>query len=135
MTPASPVHKISIKSISFWALKILLAVAFLGAGVAKLIGLAPMVAEFDAIGFGQWFRYFTAGCEIVGAILLLVPNTSPAGALLLGIVCVGALLAQVFALHQDVIHPIVLASILLTIAWTSRSDFMLLPGGKRRGRI
>ncbi len=34
-----------------------------------------MVAEFNRVGLGQWFRYFTAFVEIAGGILLLWPGS------------------------------------------------------------
>lgn len=37
-------------------LRILLTLAFVGAGGAKLAGVEMMVATFDQIGFGQGFR-------------------------------------------------------------------------------
>jgi uncharacterized membrane protein YphA (DoxX/SURF4 family) len=110
------------KVIGFWLLKILFGLAFIGAGCAKLYGPPAMVAEFDAVGLGQWFRFFTAALEIVGAILLLMPKTTGFGALLLAAICCGAFFAQRFALHGDVIHTIVMAIILLAIAWTQRDQ-------------
>src|SRR6202048_4313449 len=59
------------KVIGFWVLKILFGLMFIGAGCAKLYGPPAMIAEFDAVGLGQWFRYFTGALEIIGAILLL----------------------------------------------------------------
>ena len=60
----------------FWGIRIVLALAFAAAGAAKLAGVPQMVATFEAIGFGQWFRYVTGGIEVVGAILLLLPATA-----------------------------------------------------------
>jgi uncharacterized membrane protein YphA (DoxX/SURF4 family) len=103
-------------------LKIVFALAFIGAGGAKLYGPPAMVAEFDAVGLGQWFRYFTAALEIIGAILLLMPKATGFGALLLAGVCGGAFFAQLFALHGDIVHTIVMGIILLAIAWTQRNQ-------------
>ena len=33
-----------------------------------------MVAEFDKLGFGQWFRVFTGVIELIGAFVLLAPR-------------------------------------------------------------
>ena len=110
------------KVIGFWVLKIVFALAFIGAGGAKIYGPPAMVAEFDAVGLGQWFRYFTAVLEIIGAILLLMPKTTGFGALLLAGVCGGAFFAQLFALHGDIVHTIVMGIILLAIAWTQRNQ-------------
>src|SRR3979490_3056801 len=64
------------KVIGLWVLKIVFALAFIAAGGAKIYGPPAMVAEFDAVGLGQWFRYFTAALEIIGAILLLTPHAT-----------------------------------------------------------
>ena len=109
-----------LKTIGFWALKLVLAALFLFAGGAKLAGLPAMVEVFERVGFGQWFRYFTAALELSGAALLLWPATTAYGALLLTIVSIGAFLAQLLVLHEDVIHCIVLVVILAAIAWTHR---------------
>jgi hypothetical protein len=59
------------KVVGFRVLKILFGLVFIAAGAAKIYGPPAMVAEFDAVGLGQWFRYFTGALEIIGAIMLL----------------------------------------------------------------
>ena len=54
--------------------KALLTLAFVAAGLAKLAGADMMVATFDAIGVGQWFRYVTGAIELGAAVLLWVPG-------------------------------------------------------------
>ena len=56
-----------------WALKILLAVIFLFEGIDKFSERRLWVRIFDEIGAGQWFRYFTAAVEVIGAVALLIP--------------------------------------------------------------
>jgi uncharacterized membrane protein YphA (DoxX/SURF4 family) len=109
-----------LKTIGFWALKLVLAALFLFAGGAKLAGVPAMVAVFDQVGLGQWFRYFTGVLEIGGALLLLWPATTGFGAVTLLAVSIGAAVAQLFVLHEDVIHAIVLAVPLAAIAWFHR---------------
>ncbi|MEJ6390752.1 DoxX family protein [Gymnodinialimonas ulvae] len=65
------------------AAKALLTLAFLAAGVAKLAGAEMMVGTFDAIGWGQWFRYVTGAIEVSAAIVLWVPGKQVIGAALL----------------------------------------------------
>ena len=110
------------KVIGLWILKILFGLVFFAAGCAKIYGPEAMVAEFDAVGLGQWFRYFTGALEIIGAIMLVTPRTTGFGALLLAAKGGGAFFAQLFALHGDVIHTIVMAIVLLAIAWTQRNQ-------------
>jgi uncharacterized membrane protein YphA (DoxX/SURF4 family) len=111
-----------LKTIGWWLVKLLLAALFLFAGGAKLAGLPAMVDEFERVGLGQWFRYFTAVLELSGAALLLWPSTTAFGALLLAVVSMGAFLAQLLVLHADVIHAIVLLVVLGAILWTHRSQ-------------
>ena len=84
-----------------------------------------MVDVFERVGFGQWLRYFTAVLELGGAALLLWPPTTAFGALLLTIVSVGAFLAQLLVLHEDVVHTIVMTAILGAIAWMHRNQLRL----------
>lgn len=108
-------------------MKLVLAALFLFAGGAKLAGLPAMVEVFEHVGLGQWFRYFTGLLEVGGAALLLWPATTALGALLLTIVSIGAALAQLFVLREDVMHAIVLAVPLAAIAWAHRNQ-LRLPG-------
>jgi uncharacterized membrane protein YphA (DoxX/SURF4 family) len=114
-----------LKTAGWWLGKLLLAALFLFAGGAKLAGLPTMVDEFDRVGLGQWFRYFTAVLELSGAALLLWPSTTAFGALLLAVVSMGAFLAQLLVLHEDVIHAIVLLVVLGAIVWTHRGQLWM----------
>ena len=68
------VHRNRLQSIALWGVQVVLVGMFLLAGGSKLAGAATMVALFDAIGVGQWFRYLTGGIEVVSAVALLVPS-------------------------------------------------------------
>jgi uncharacterized membrane protein YphA (DoxX/SURF4 family) len=80
-----------MRSITTWVLSIILALAFLGAGAAKLSAQPMMVTEFALFGYPQWFMYLTGLIEVVSAILLLVPRVAGIGAGLLVCVMLGAL--------------------------------------------
>ncbi|GAB3102249.1 DoxX family protein [Lysobacter terrae] len=108
------------KTIAVKVIKIVFALAFLGAGCGKLYGPPAMITEFETVGLGQWFRYFTGVLEVIGAIALLAPRTSMYGALLLAVICAGAFFAQLLALNGDVIHTIAMAAVLLYLAWNER---------------
>ena len=107
----------SLKVVGLWIFKGVIALAFLAFGSFKLTGAPMMVHEFDVIGLGQWFRYFTGAVEIGGAALLLVPATWRLGALALLGVSVGALVTQAFVLHGDVIHTVVLIILTGLMTW------------------
>jgi putative oxidoreductase len=106
------------------AVRVMLAIAFVGAAAFKLTGHPAAVEEFDTIGLGQWFRYVTAVLEISGAVLLLVPSTIFFGAALLSALCVGAFFAQLTALHGDFVHAIVLAAVFAAYTWFYRGQLM-----------
>jgi uncharacterized membrane protein YphA (DoxX/SURF4 family) len=121
-----PAALVRLKKTGFWLLKILLATLFIFAGGVKLVGLPAVIDVFERMGFGQWLRYFTALLELGGAALLLWPSTAVFGALLLTIVCVGAFLAQLLFLHEDVIHTVVIALVLGAIVWANRDQIHIL---------
>jgi putative oxidoreductase len=122
--PATTAHigVARLKTIGFWLLKILLAALFSFTAAAKLAGLPAVVDVFERVGFGQWLRYFTALLELAGVGLLLWPPTTAVGALVLTIVSIGAFLAQLLVLHEDIIHTIMMAVILGAIVWAHRDQ-------------
>src|ERR1700752_304316 len=67
---------------ALWVVQIGLAAMFLMAGGSKLLAAPTMVALFDAIGWGQWFRYVTGAIETSAAVALLIPSVAGYGALL-----------------------------------------------------
>lgn len=108
------------------ALKVLLSLMALAAGVAELWGPAVFVSEFEQIGLGQWFRYFTGAILIIGAVLLFWEMTTGLGAVVLCAVCIGAFFAQLLVLHGDLIHTVIPAAILGAMAWRDRDHIVLL---------
>lgn len=96
-----------------WALRVIIGLMFLAAAGMKLTSQPMMVAEFDAVGLGQWFRYFTGALELAGAIAVLVPRTSIYGAVVLLLVDIGAFIAQVTILHMDWIHCVVIGALIV----------------------
>jgi uncharacterized membrane protein YphA (DoxX/SURF4 family) len=106
--------------IVLWVLRCLAAAIFLSAGVMKLIGAPMLVAEFDLVGLGQWFRYFTGAVEIAGGVLVLIPSVSWLGAIVLLAVDGGALVAQITAIHMDWVHTVVIGAILGALLYLQR---------------
>jgi len=108
--------------ITLWTLQVLVALAFVAAAAGKLLGGADMIALFDAVGVGQWFRYVTGSLELLGALLLIVPGTAPFGSVLLAGVMVGAIVAHLTVLHTAPTAPLVLLALTALIAWGRRSQ-------------
>ncbi|MEE9388462.1 MAG: DoxX family protein [Paracoccaceae bacterium] len=106
-------------------IKALLTLAFLAAGIAKLAGADMMVATFDAVGIGQWFRYVTGIIEISGAILLWVPGLQLFAAALLCATMGGAVLAHFLILGPSALPATLLGLLSLIVAFSHKDQ---LPG-------
>lgn len=107
-------------NIALWTLQVLVALAFLAAGSGKLLGSPDMIALFDAVGVGQWFRYVTGSLEVLGALLLVIPGKAAFGAVLLACIMAGAVVAHLTVLHTAATAPLVLFALAALIAWGRR---------------
>jgi len=116
----------NVKKYGLWALKTLAALAFLGAGFAKLTSAEMMVATFEGVGIGQWFRYVTGTIEIVGAIALFVPGKAAYGAVALALVMVGAIFSHLVVIGGNPTPAIVLLVLTSTIAWSQKDQIKLI---------
>jgi uncharacterized membrane protein YphA (DoxX/SURF4 family) len=110
-----------VRTAAVWGLQILLAAAFLAAGVSKILGVPAMVALFDGIGVGQWFRYVTGLVEVGGALLLLIPGLAAAGAALLAATMAAAVLTHLFVVGGSAVPALVLL-VLNLVVLTLRRD-------------
>jgi uncharacterized membrane protein YphA (DoxX/SURF4 family) len=109
-------------SIVTWIVRALLALAFVSAGAAKLIGVEAMVMVFDQIGVGQWFRYLTGLIEVAGAILVVTPAFGLLGALLLACTMVGAVLSHLVLIGGSAIPALVLGLLAGFVVYRLRGD-------------
>ncbi|SES46733.1 DoxX family protein [Rhizobium sp. NFR03] len=98
----------------------------------KLSGREAMVAEFDAVGLGQWFRHFTAILELIGGIAVLIPSVSVFGAILMLVVDLGALVAQVGILHIDWVHTVVIAALISLLIYLQRGALARVSSRRRQ---
>lgn len=103
-------------------LRVLLTLAFVGAGGAKLAGVEMMVGTFDAIGVGQWFRYVTGIIEVGAAVLLWLPGRQALGSALLGATMVGAVLAHVLILGPSAVPAVILGVICAVVLYLHRDQ-------------
>jgi putative oxidoreductase len=111
--------------ITLWVLQIALATMFMFSGGSKLAGAPAMVALFDAIGWGQWFRYVTGAIEASAAVALVIPSAAVFGAILLMPTMIGAIAANLF-LGQSAIPPLVLLIVASTVAWARRHELPMI---------
>jgi uncharacterized membrane protein YphA (DoxX/SURF4 family) len=108
--------------IGLWTVQVALAGMFLLAGGSKLAGAPPMVAMFDALGVGQWFRYVTGSIEVASAIALLVPALAPLGAVALVATMTGAVATHLFIIGGNPAMPAVLLLGSAFVAWARREQ-------------
>jgi putative oxidoreductase len=113
-----------VLSLTLWVLQGGLALLFLYSGATKFSPRETFWIElFARLGFGQWFRYFIGGLEIICAALLLVPRTATMAATLLACTMAGATLTHLFVLHDGyaAMFPGFPLLILIVIAWKRRT--------------
>ena len=103
-------------------LRILLSIAFVGAGGAKLAGFDMMVMTFEQIGWGQGFRYLTGAIEVIGVALLWLPRRQIMGATVLGSTMVGAVLTHWFILGPSAVPAIVLGLLCAAVLYIYRTQ-------------
>ncbi|MGL3212806.1 DoxX family protein [Bradyrhizobium sp. BR 1433] len=114
------------KSVSLWVVRGLLALAFAAAGAAKLYGVPMLVEEFEHIGLGQWFRYFTGSLELLGAVLILLPPVAAFGGVLLSCIMAGATITHLFVIGGSPVPALVLLTLSAIVVYAKRSQFALL---------
>ncbi|WP_206997101.1 DoxX family protein [Trinickia mobilis] len=93
---------------------IIIACAFLSAGVVNLIGPRVIRAEFEKWGYPDGFRVTIAIVELVGSLLLFVTRTQWFGAFVLLVVTLGVLVS--FARSREWMrmqYPLVLFFLLI----------------------
>ena len=114
------------KSAGLSVVRGLLALAFAGAGGAKLYGVPMLVEEFQHIGLGQWFRYLTGALELLGAILILAPSLAAFGAVLLICIMIGATVTHLFVIGGSAVPALVLLALSAIVAYAKRDQIASL---------
>ena len=108
------------RTVALWALQIVLAVQFAGAGLLKLSGDPAQVEMFTAIGAGQWLRVVVGVLEVVGAVGVLVTLLAGLAAAGLAALMVGATVTNVVVLGVSPVMPAVPLVIAAFVAWVRR---------------
>ena len=130
LTQSSPVRRGRTALIALWTVQVALAGMFLLAGGSKLVGASPMVALFNTIGLGQSFRYVTGIIEVASAVALLVPAFAVFGALALVPTMVGAVLAELFVVHDSAVPPAILLLGVVLVVWARRHELGIGRSGR-----
>ena len=116
-------------------LRILLSIAFLGAGGAKLAGVDMMVMTFDQIGWGQGFRYLTGAIEVIGVALLWLSRRQVFGAGVLGGTMVGAVLTHWLILGPSAVPAIILGLLCALVLYIHRTQIPEVLGWKNSSQF
>jgi putative oxidoreductase len=109
-------------TIALWTVQLAVAALILMAGTFKLVGDPQMVALFQAIGLGQWFRYLTGAIEVVAGLTLVIPTLAAFGALLLVPTMIGAVATHLFIVGGSPLLPLALLVAAVTIVSARRRE-------------
>jgi uncharacterized membrane protein YphA (DoxX/SURF4 family) len=111
-------------------MSILLGVAMIAGGTAKLVGVASIVDSFVKWGLPDWFRVLVGTFELIGGVLLALPATIPIGGVILATIMVGALWTHAANGEWSQTLPSgVLLVLFLTILTRTRTRAIQLLGG------
>ncbi|WP_068065156.1 DoxX family protein [Nocardia xishanensis] len=133
--PTTATRPGAIRNRILWTVQILLGLFFvIASGIPKFVGQEDAVRIFDAVGFGDWFMYFTGLVEVAGGIGLLIRRLAGAAAAGLSITMVFAAATQAFVLDAPSysVFPLVLAAVFAWLAWELRDGLVALRDGLSR---
>ncbi|MFC9976812.1 DoxX family protein [Spirillospora sp. NPDC127200] len=113
--------------ITLWVLQIVLALAFLSAGVQKLVGTEPMTDMFDEVGVGQWLRYVVGALELAAGVGLCVPLLAAAAAGGVVLLMLGAVVTNLTVLDENPAMPLLFAVLAAVVLALRRAELTRLP--------
>jgi uncharacterized membrane protein YphA (DoxX/SURF4 family) len=119
-----------LATIGLWALQILLATAFVLIGVAKF-GDASWARNFARWGYPNGFYMVIGVLEALGGLSLLMPRAASYGALLLGVIMIGASLTHFVHGESSRVVPPLLYVALLAIVGIARRERALRPPARQ----
>lgn len=99
----------------------LLALFFVVGAVYNIFAVGTIMQDYARWGYPAWFRYVTGGLELTAALLLARSATRFLGALLAGLVMLGAVATLV--VHGEYTHAIAPLAVLAAacgMAWSHK---------------
>jgi hypothetical protein len=105
-----------VHAISIW----LLVAGFFGAGVFNAIGTQGTKSDFARWGYPRWWNIFTAGLEMINAVLIALPVSRIVG-LVLGAVIISAAVLTVLR-HRDFSHLVPLSVFVALIIFAAKTS-------------
>jgi putative oxidoreductase len=116
-------HRQRLKNGSAWLLSVLLTLAFMIAALPKMLGTQAWVVKFARWGYPNWLLFAIGSLELLGGILLLIPNVAKYGASILGVVMVGAAYTHLAnGEGLQVLRPLIVLTLLGIIVWLRRPE-------------
>lgn len=111
-----------LRSVGVWAVAILAALAFVSAGVFKLLGTEALHLSFATMGLPVWFGYFIGLAEVLGGLGLLVRRTATWSAAGLFIIMLGAIYFHLAYAVPSAVPAVVLAGFVFIVGFVRRKD-------------
>lgn len=108
------------RTLTTWALQLVLASQFVAGGLLKLTGDPRMVAMFTEIGAGHWLRILVGVCEVSGALGLVVPRLTRHAAAGLVALMLGATVVNVAVLGISPALPLIYLVVALVVTLLRR---------------
>lgn len=124
------------KNVVAWAARIIAAVIMLQTLFFKFTGAEESVYIFTKLGVEPWGRILSGILELVASVLILIPRTTLAGAIVALVIMSGAILSHLTVLGISVQHDggqlfiyalLVFISALVLIVFNVRQLVRLLP--------
>ena len=112
-----------MRRIAAIVISVLLLIAFLGSGLAKLTAQPMVLAMFATFGYPTWFMDLTGALEVIAAILVVIPRTSRLGAAIIICIMIGALITHLMHGQIAMLAGPVLLLILAVVELRLRGGF------------
>ena len=111
------VHR-KTRNVFVWILSILLALAFLLAGLPKVLAVTAWTKKFAHWGYPRWSLTVVGLLEVSGAILLLIPRFAIYGVGILITVMLGAVYTHVAnGEGLAIVRPLIFLCFLILVGW------------------
>ena len=112
-----------IRNGSAWVLSVLLTLAFMIAALPKLLGAQAWIVKFINWGYPSWFPFAIGSLELLGGALLLIPRLARYGAIVLGVIMVGAAYTHLAnGEGLQVLRPVIVLMLLGTVFWLRKPN-------------
>ncbi len=112
-------NRSKLQNIMAWIVAVLLALAFLGAGLPKVLGEQGWIDRFAGWGYADWFRPVVGVVEVSGALALLIPGFARYGVALLALIMLGAGYTHLAAAEGlEILRPLIFLAFLAFVGWT-----------------